>query len=211
MSLPQTPSGGTPRLRRGAVAACAVVLSTAALTACGAGNNAESLGIKPDNPSVTVDTISVQNANVITQPESGKAGPAAVSATIFNKGNEDQTVDSIALQGGGSAKLSPAQGAGPVVVPAQGKIVIGGQGNPSAVIEDGLALTKNIGGVQNVVFGLSKTGAVKLDAFVVPSASYYKDFGPSAAPSPAAAPASPANPADESGQPATGASAPASP
>ncbi|MFE7134965.1 hypothetical protein ACFVIM_29310 [Streptomyces sp. NPDC057638] len=183
MSLPQTPSGGAPRLRRGALAATAVALSFAALTACGAGNNAQSLGIKPDTAEVTVDTISVQNANVITQPKANTAGPAVVSATVFNAGRTAQTLESITLPGAGTVKLSPAKGTGPLTIPAEGQIVIGGAGNASAVIEDGLGLTKNIGGVQEVVFNFSETGAAKLRAFIVPSASYFTDFGPSAVPS----------------------------
>ncbi|QDY81033.1 hypothetical protein FQU76_14705 [Streptomyces qinzhouensis] len=165
-------------------------MSFAALTACGAGNNAQSLGIKPDTATASVDNIAIQNANVITQSKADQAGPAVVSATIFNKGETEQTLDSITLPGGaGTVKLTAASGSGGVTVPAQGSIVIGGKGNASAVIEDGTALTKKIGGVQDVVFRLSKTGDVKLEAFVVPdSADGYQDFGPGSAPAPAAAP-----------------------
>ncbi|GLF99942.1 hypothetical protein [Streptomyces yaizuensis] len=192
MSLPQTPTGGAPRLRRGALALTAVALSFTALTACGAGNNAQSLGVKPDNPAVTVDTLSVENANIITQPKPGQAGPAAVSVTIINKGTKAQTVESIAVQDAGPVKLTPAKGAGPVVVPAQGIVVIGGKGNGTAVIEDGAALTQDLGGVRKISFGFSETGEVKLDAFVVPAESYFKEYGPSSAPSPAPAAPKPA-------------------
>ncbi|MER6916318.1 hypothetical protein ABT354_32050 [Streptomyces sp. NPDC000594] len=185
----------------------AVVLSFTALTACGAGNNAESLGVKPDNPMVNVDTISVQNANVITQPKAGQAGPAVVSATIFNKGTKDQTVESITLKDGASVELKPAKGAGPLVVPAEGMVIIGGKDNATAMIADGTALTGNIGGVQEVVFNLSDTGAVKLDAFVVPAESYFKEYGPSAAP-PAPKPAATAS-TSPSGEPSGTASQPA--
>ncbi|MGV9312741.1 hypothetical protein ACWDR0_11165 [Streptomyces sp. NPDC003691] len=165
----------------------AVALSFAALTACGAGNNAQTLGIKPDTATASVDNIAIQNANVITQEKAGQGGPAVVSATLFNKGETDQTLDSITLGGGaGTVKLTAASGSGAVTVPAQGTIVIGGKGNASAVIEDGAALEKKIGGVQEVVFKLSKTGDVRLEAFVVPaSADGYQGFGPSSAPAPA--------------------------
>ncbi|MFF3552422.1 MULTISPECIES: hypothetical protein [Streptomyces] len=210
MSLPLTPSGGATRLRRGAVAATAVALSFAALTACGAGNNAQSLGIKPDTATASVDNIAIQNANVITQSKTGEAGPAVVSATIFNKGATEQTLDSITLPGGaGTVKLTGASGSGGVTVPAQGSIVIGGKGNASAVIEDGTALTKKIGGVQDVVFKLSKTGDVKLEAFVVPSsADGYADFGPGSAPAPAASPSPSGQPGAEGTEGAEGAEKP---
>ncbi|MFI1017986.1 DUF461 domain-containing protein [Streptomyces sp. NPDC020965] len=207
MSLPQTPSGSAPRLRRGALAVTAVALSLTALTACGAGNNAQTLGIKPDTAEATVDTISVQNANVITQPKASTEGPAVISATIFNAGRKAQTIDAISLTGdAGSVKLTPAEGTGPITVPAEGSVVIGGKGNASAVVENGLALTKNIGGVQKTVFRFSETGEVKLNAFVVPATEYFKGFGPSSLPKPPAAPSgSPSGEPSESasGQPGT--------
>jgi hypothetical protein len=196
--LPLTPSGGTPRLRRGALAVTAAALSFPALAACGAGNNAQSLGIKPDSAATTVDQISVQNANVITQPKAEAPGAAVVSATIFNAGRSPQTLDSITLAGGvGTVKLTSAGGSGPITVPAEGSVVIGGKGNASAVIDNGIPLTRSIGGVQEVVFKLSDTGDVKLLAFVVPSNRDFADFGPSSLPVPATptAPATPANPA----------------
>ncbi|WP_323372448.1 hypothetical protein [Streptomyces katsurahamanus] len=207
MSLPQTPSGGAPGLRRGALAVTAVALSFTVLTACGAGNNAQSLGVKPDTAAVTVDTISVQNANVITQPEAGTAGPAVVSATVFNKGDKDQTIESITLPGStGAVKLSPAKGSGPLIVPALGSIVIGGKGNATAMIDDGTALTQNIGGVQKTVFRFSETGDVELKSFVMPATGDFKDFGPSSLPTPPATAQSPG----ASGKPAEAASKAAS-
>ncbi|MFE0423377.1 hypothetical protein [Streptomyces sp. NPDC058953] len=170
----------------------AVALSFTALTACGAGNNAESLGIKPDTATASVDNIAIQNANVITQEKAGQAGPAVVSATIFNSGRSDQTLDSITLSdGAGTVKLTAASGSGPVTVPAQGSIVIGGKGNASAVVEDGTALAKNVGGVQEVVFRLSKTGDVRLQALIAANSADYKDFGPTNPPPAPAASASP--------------------
>ncbi|MFE0652755.1 DUF461 domain-containing protein [Streptomyces sp. NPDC059534] len=174
-------------LRRGALAATAIVFSIAALSACGAGNDAQTLEVRPDNAAVTVDDVKIQNALVITQPELGVKGPAVVSATVFNNGNLPQTIDSITLPGTlGTVKLKAAEGAGPIVVPALGSVVIGGEGNASAVVENGLAEARN-GNAQKVVFKLSKTGDVSLSAFVVPAAGYFKDFGPSIVPAPPAA------------------------
>ncbi|MGW4205850.1 DUF461 domain-containing protein [Streptomyces sp. NPDC004726] len=201
MSLPLTPSGGAPRLRRGALAVTAVALSFTALTACGAGNNAQSLGIKPDTAAVTVDSISIQNSNVITQPTTGAKGPAVVSATIFNAARTDQTLTSITLPGNaGTVKLSPASGSGAVTVPAEGSIVIGGKGNASAVIDNGEALTRNLGGVQEVVFRLSNTGDVKIKSFIVPATRDFVGFGPSSIPSPPPT-ATPSPSGSPSGQP----------
>ncbi|MER5964771.1 DUF461 domain-containing protein [Streptomyces sp. NPDC002057] len=171
-------------LRRGALAATAIVFSIAALSACGAGNDAQTLGVRPDNAAVTVDDVKIQNALVITQPEAASKGPAVVSATVFNNGDAAQTLDSITLPGSSATvQLKAAEGTGPITVPAGGSVVIGGEGNASAVIENGNQATRD-GNAQKVVFKLSKTGDVSLAAFVVPATSYFKEYGPAVVPAP---------------------------
>ncbi|MFE0646477.1 DUF461 domain-containing protein [Streptomyces sp. NPDC058877] len=185
-------------LRRGALAATAIVFSVAALSACGAGNDAQTLKIRPDNAAVTVDDVKIQNALVITQPEPGAKGPAAVSATVFNNGRLPQTIDAISLPGTNSAvTLKSAEGSGPITVPAGGSVVIGGEGNASAMIENGSEAARD-GDAQQVVFKLSRTGDVGLNAFVVPAKSYFKDFGPEVVPAPpGATPTASESPAGE--------------
>ncbi|MEU8775128.1 DUF461 domain-containing protein [Streptomyces sp. NPDC048606] len=174
-------------LRRGALAASAVVFSIASLAACGAGNDAQTLQIKPDNAAVTKGDIKIQNALVITQGEKGKKGAAVVSATVFNAGDAPQTLDSITLKGAkAKVALKGAEGAGKVTVPAGGSVVIGGKNNASAVVEGGNEAVKN-GDVQELVFQLSRTGDVALDAFIVPSTGMYAQYGPTEAPAPPAA------------------------
>ncbi|TRV77300.1 DUF461 domain-containing protein [Streptomyces sp. 130] len=175
-------------LRHGALAATAIAFSITALTACGAGNNAQTLEVRPDNASTRSGDIKIQNANVITQPERDAEGPAVVTATLFNNGNKPETLDSITLKGGsGTVQLHPAEGSGPVVVPAGGRVILGGQGNASAVIENGGEATEN-GNVQPLVFKFSRTGDISLGASVVPATHYFKDFGPSALPEPSTSP-----------------------
>ncbi|GHI88332.1 DUF461 domain-containing protein [Streptomyces xanthophaeus] len=179
-------------LRRGALAASAVVFSIASLAACAAGQHAETLQIKPDNAATTKGDIKIQNAVVITQGEKDKKGPgpAAVSATLFNAGSEAQTLDSVTLPGGkAKVALKAAEGTGKVTVPAGGSLVLGGKGNASAVVEGAEALED--GNVQKVVFQLSSTGSVELDAFVVPGTGIYEGFGPTAAPAAASPSGSP--------------------
>ncbi|MFF0477248.1 DUF461 domain-containing protein [Streptomyces sp. NPDC004284] len=203
-------------LRRGALAATAIVFSVAALSACGAGNDAQTLQVRPDNAAVTVDDVKIQNALVITQPGPGVRGPVAVSATVFNNGSLPQTIDAISLPGARSdVKLTSAKGAGPIVVPAHGSVLIGGAGNASAVIESGSEALRD-GDAQKVVFKLSKTGDVSLSAFVVPAKSYFKDFGPTVVPAPPVTAPSTSAPATtpaatESATASATASAPASP
>ncbi|MEV5601639.1 DUF461 domain-containing protein [Streptomyces sp. NPDC052299] len=197
-------------LRHGALAATAIAFSITALTACGAGNNAQTLEVRPDNASTRSGDIKIQNANVITQPEREAKGPAVVTATLFNNGSKPETLDSITLKGGsGTVQLHPAEGSGPVVVPAGGRVILGGQGNASAVIENGDEATKN-GNVQPLVFKFSRSGDISLGASVVPATHYFKGFGPSALPEPSQTPdASPSGSAspDASGSPSGEASA----
>ncbi|MFC5722585.1 DUF461 domain-containing protein [Streptomyces gamaensis] len=180
-------------LRRGALAATALVLSIAPLSACAAGNSAQTLEVKPDNAETSVGDIKLQNLNVITQPEQSATGPAVITGQIFNGGRKDQTLRAITLPGKNvTVKLSPAKGSGPVVVPAHGSVQLGGQGNASAVLPGGREALKD-GEQQRLAFDFSDTGEVRIGAFVVPAKSYFKEWGPSEG-APASSPSGSAKP-----------------
>ncbi|NUR65574.1 MAG: DUF461 domain-containing protein [Streptomyces sp.] len=194
-------------LRRGALAAAAIAFSIASLAACGAGTNAQTLEIKPDNAATTVGDIKVQNAVVITQPDQESTGPAVISATLFNNGTSAQTLDTIAVDGGGTAALSPAKGKGKLTIPAGGSLVLGGKGNATAVLENSSEAVQD-GNAQKVTFSFSKTGDVSLKAFVVPAQSYFEKWGPTEMPSaPAQTSPSPTESATGSATPSGEASA----
>ncbi|WP_329039607.1 DUF461 domain-containing protein [Streptomyces sp. NBC_00178] len=171
-------------LRHGALAATALVFSIATLSACGAGNNAQTLQVRPDNAATAVDGIKIQNLNVITQPDHEAEGPAVISATLFNDTTKREVLEKITLPGGNATvKLQPAKGKGPLVIPAGGRLVLGGKNNASAVIENGRQVGAD-GSVQNVAFTFSETGDIELGASVVPATSFFKKFGPSTLPKP---------------------------
>ncbi|MBT2387253.1 DUF461 domain-containing protein [Streptomyces sp. ISL-11] len=191
-------------LRRGTLAASALVLSIASLSACAAGNSAQTLEVKPDNAATSVGDIKLQNINVITQPDLEAKGPAVITGKVFNNGRKDQTLRAITLVGKNApVKLTPAGGSGGLVVPAGGSIVLGGKGNPSAVLPNGREALKD-GEQQMLTFDLSETGEVKIGAFVVPAKSYFKEWGPAepAASQPAGKPS-----ADKGAKPSGSASA----
>ncbi|MFJ2651174.1 DUF461 domain-containing protein [Streptomyces sp. NPDC087420] len=192
-------------LRRGTFAASALVLSLASLTACGAGNNAQTLGVKPDSAATSIGDITIQAATLVTQPELDAKGPAVVTGTVFNNGRTAQTLDSITLPGtGATVKLSPAKGKGPVTVPPNGGSVrLGGEGNASAVIEDGREAAQD-GNAQPVVFSFSDTGDVGLRALVVPATSFFEGVGPSTQPSPTASPSASESPAADASESPSG-------
>jgi hypothetical protein len=160
-------------LRRGALAASALVFSIATLAACGAGNDAQSLEIKPDNAATSVGDIKLQNVVVITQPDPESTGPAAIAATVFNNGSEPQTLDSITVDGvDGTAEIKPAKGGGKLTVPPGGSVVIGGENNATATLPSSGEAVQD-GNAQKVTFTFSETGEVSLRAFVVPAEHYF--------------------------------------
>ena len=116
-------------LRRGTLAATALALSVATLTACAAGNDAQTLEIKPDNAATRVGTIKVQNANIVTDAQG--SGQATVAVRIFNDGKKAQTLKGVAIKGQ-RAKLSPAKGERKLEIPAGGSLALGGKKNAAA-------------------------------------------------------------------------------
>lgn len=172
-------------LRRGALAAAAIAFSIASLAACGAGSDAQTLEVKPDNAATKVGNLKVQNVLIITQPKLQSTGPAAIAATLFNNGDSAQTLDSITLPGTGkTAELKPAKGKGPLSIPAHGSLVIGGKGNASASLPSSSEAVQD-GNAQKITFGFSETGDVSLRAFVVPAEHYFTKWGPTSVPAPA--------------------------
>ncbi|MEV5549443.1 DUF461 domain-containing protein [Streptomyces sp. NPDC052309] len=197
-------------LRRGALAAAAIAFSIASLAACGAGHNAQTLEIKPDNAATTVGDIKIQNAVVITQPDLESTGPAVVAATFFNAGSTDQKLESITVDGTGkSAELKPAKGGKDLTIPAGGSLVLGGKDNATAVLPSSREAIQD-GNAQKITFTFSKTGDVSLRAFVVPAESYFESWGPSEVPGAAGATAQPSGEAtgepagEDGGEPADG-------
>ncbi|MFZ3558961.1 MULTISPECIES: DUF461 domain-containing protein [unclassified Streptomyces] len=187
-------------LRRGSLAAAAIAFSIASLAACGAGNNAQTLEVKPDNAATSVGDIKIQNATVVTQPDRESKGPAVVTGTLFNNGSTAQTLDAITVDGvGKSAKLTDAKGASKITVPAGGSVVLGGKGNASAELPNSRTSVLD-GNAQPITFSFSKAGDVKLKAFVVPADGYFKKWGPSEIP---AAPGASANPSTSASTSAT--------
>jgi hypothetical protein len=104
-----------------------------------------------------------------------------VSATVFNNGRTPQTLDSVKIGGDGVAQITPAKGGGKLTIPAGGHVILGGEGNASAALSNPGAAVKD-GNAQPITFTFSKTGDVKLRAFVVPAESYFTKWGPTTIP-----------------------------
>jgi hypothetical protein len=168
-------------LRRGTLAASVLALSVATLSACGAGPDAATQTIRPDNAEVHVKDLKIQNVQVITTDLAG--GQATVTGRIFNNGDKAEQLKSITLGGAnGAVSLHAAKGKS-LKVPAHGWLTLGGTHHASAVIDDPEAAGLKNGEAQKVVFHLSRTGAVSLRGLVVPVEHGLSRFGPSPAPS----------------------------
>lgn len=193
-------------LRHGALAATALVFSIATLSACAAGNDAQTLQVRPDNAATTVGSLKIQNLNVITQPGHEAEGPAVIAGTLFNDSAKREVLEKITLPGSNATvKLNAAKGKGPLVVPAGGRVIIGGANNASAVIENGRQVGAD-GSVQTVVFTFSETGDVELGATVVPATSFFEGFGPSTLPTPKPTPTPSESESGATGEPTDGTS-----
>ncbi|MDI5969512.1 hypothetical protein POF50_009180 [Streptomyces sp. SL13] len=175
-------------LRRGVLAAV-ITLSIAPLAAaCGVGQDPQSLEVKPDSVATTVGDIEIQNAFIITEPQG--SGAAVFTGRVFNNSTSAQQLTSITVQGSAAqAKLTGADGkAGPITIPANGSVALGGKGNPVAELSGSQGL--DVGGFQKAVLDFSSTGQVTVDPAVVPAEHYFAPYGPSveATPSTAALP-----------------------
>ena len=168
-------------LRRGTLAATTLALAVATLTACGAGNNAQTLEVRPDNAAKTVGKIKLQNINVVT--ETNGSGPATVTGRIFNDGAKDEVLRAVTVGSAGAAKLSPAKGEKKLTVPAGGSLALGGKGNAAALLSDAEAAGVRDGNAHAVAFDLSSTGEVKMRVTVVPAQHGHANVGPSVGPS----------------------------
>ncbi|MFF3597534.1 DUF461 domain-containing protein [Kitasatospora indigofera] len=199
-------------LRRGSLAAIAAI-AIASLSACAAGNNAETLEVKPDNTSVTLGTdLRLNNIVVVTGDEtSGEhTGPANVTVNISNTGAEPAKLESISVEGGGTATLTDPSGAPlkELIIKPGDAVLLGGPGQPTARLA---SATLQVGGFVPTTFAFEKAGQVQAEAAVYANFGYYKGFGPTPTPSapasPAAGTASPAAAPSPTASPTAGATA----
>ncbi|WP_354641244.1 DUF461 domain-containing protein [Kitasatospora camelliae] len=165
-------------LRRGAIAAL-VLAAIVPLSACAAGNSADTMEIKPDNVSATLGSnILLNNIVVVTRvsPTAEYSGPATVTVNINNGGSAPETLKSITI-GDAQAVLTDASGArvNELVIPAGGSLLIGGEGQPTAQASSAKV---TLGGLTPTSFTFGSAGKVSADASVVPARSFYAGFGP---------------------------------
>ncbi|OKJ16994.1 hypothetical protein [Kitasatospora sp. CB01950] len=201
-------------LRRGAAAAL-VLAAIVPLSACAAGNDADTLQIKPDNAATSIDN-SVKLNNIVVVAPAGSAGeysgPASVTANIANTAPKDDLVLTGIKVGGTAAQLTDENGApvSQIVIHAGESVLLGGKGGAANAQVPSAKLS--VGGYSPTTFTFEKAGDVSANANVQPAVGYYEGFGPQVktSPSPATSPSAPASPGTGTGTGASGSpSAPA--
>ncbi|MGW4381109.1 DUF461 domain-containing protein [Kitasatospora sp. NPDC004531] len=211
-------------LRRGAVAAL-VLAAIVPLSACAAGNDADTLQIKPDNAATSIDNA-VKLNNIVVVAPAGSAGeysgPVAVTANIANTAPKDDLVLTGVKVGGTAAALTDENGA-PVtriVVKAGESVLLGGKSGAANAQVPSAKLS--VGGYTETTFTFEKAGEVSANANVQPASGLYEGFGPQVKASPApttspgagtspSAPASPGAGTGATGSPSAPAGSPSAP
>ncbi|MFI9269529.1 DUF461 domain-containing protein [Kitasatospora sp. NPDC052896] len=195
-------------LRRGGSAAIVLALATVSLSACSAGQTAETQQIKPNTPAVTLgNDLRLNSIVVVTAPDAtpDAPGPATVTLSISNTGSSPETLQSITVNNT-AATLEDATGATvpSIVVPAGGAVSFGSQGQPSAHLA---SIQLPVGGFTPTSFTFDTAGSVSAQAQVSPATGYLASYGPVAPSASASTSASGSPTASGSPSPSAGASA----
>ncbi len=169
-------------LRRGALAAVAALSIAPFASACGTGQDPQTLEVKPDSVATTVGDIEIQNAFILTEPKGG--GAAVITGRVFNNGTTATKLESVSVRGAADqVTLKGANGAaGPITIPAGGSVALGGDGNPVALLADSTGVRP--GDFQPTVFTFSGSGDVRISPAVVPAEHYFAPYGPGVAATP---------------------------
>ncbi|MFJ5922317.1 DUF461 domain-containing protein [Kitasatospora sp. NPDC092948] len=167
-------------LRRGAAAAL-VLAAIVPLSACAAGNDADTLQIKPDNAAASIDNSAKLNNIVVVAPEGSAGeytGPLAVTANIANPAPKDDLVLTGIKVGGTAAQLTDEHGAqvSQIVIHAGESVLLGGpNGGAGAQVSSAKV---SVGGYTDTTFSFKNAGDATANANVQPAAGYYQGFGP---------------------------------
>ncbi|MFD8594763.1 DUF461 domain-containing protein [Kitasatospora sp. NPDC059646] len=167
-------------LRRGAAAAL-VLAAIVPLSACAAGNDADTLQIKPDNAATSIGN-EVKLNNIVVVAPAGSAGeysgPVAVTANIANTAPKDDLVLTSVKVGGTAATLTDEHGAqvSQITIKAGQSVLLGGKDGAAGAQVSGAKLS--VGGYADTTFTFKTAGEVSAPANVQPASGLYQGFGP---------------------------------
>ncbi|OIV37773.1 hypothetical protein BIV57_09390 [Mangrovactinospora gilvigrisea] len=178
-SLPASTS-----LRRAGAAAALVIAAAVSASACGAGSDAATSQVRPDNATADLNGIHVANIQLVV--DQNVPGKVAVTGSIVNGSKSADTLTGISISGASGAPVKLSGGS--IATPKQQLVRIGGKGNPSAI-----ATTDTVteGDFEKVTFTFQNAGSVSLNAGTKYATGGLAGEGPTAAPTHAASTASP--------------------
>jgi hypothetical protein len=197
-------------LRRGALATAAVLAFVPLAAGCGAGFDAGSEQVKPDNTSATIGQLSLLNVSVVLDQSTNQA---LVTGTVANNGSGSDQLEEVTA-GGHEAKLAqPSRGstsdaanltaAIPATVtslpiPGGQTLRLGSTGMAMATVSgSGLSLGRFV----SVTFDFANAGTTTVQALVESPTGIYQGVTP--APTPSSTQAACATPTATAGSSAT--------
>ncbi|UGQ09438.1 hypothetical protein LO772_21125 [Yinghuangia sp. ASG 101] len=165
------------RFRLALAAALLVAVPSAALSACSAGSDAETLLIRPDTPETTLGALKVQDVLLVTGPEGG-GGPLAVVASVYNGGAATDRLELISVNElPQNAAITPAPNRPQLQIPQGQTLTVGGPGNTTAVLQNPDNIVR-AGDTRLVTFRFAQSGVVTLWVPVQPAVGYLQGYGP---------------------------------
>jgi hypothetical protein len=176
------------RLHRGAVAAAFALAVGAGVTGCGAGFQAESYRVDPDNAEASVGGLLIRNLVMVKAEDAEVAG---ISGTFVNRGSTADVLERIQVAPGqdaaggqgGTISISPA-----LEVPANSAVTVGAGESPPLTVPDAAEL--QVGTFVTMTLTFRQAGPVELAVPLEDAHDYYASIAPT--PTPAATMQSPA-------------------
>jgi hypothetical protein len=171
------------RLHRGALPAALLLALGAGVTGCGAGTNAQSYLIDPDNAEATVGNMLVRNLVMVKTEEAPAAG---ISGTFLNQGSTPDVLETIQIDPGqdaaggqaGSISISPG-----LEVPAFSAVSVGAGNSPPLVVPNAEEL--HVGTFVTMTLTFREAGVIELQVPLEDAVEYYATIVPTAAATPA--------------------------
>jgi hypothetical protein len=151
----------------------------AGLTGCGAGFDAESYAVDPDNAEATVGNLLIRNLVMVKAEDAPAAG---ITASFINRGPTPDVLETIQIEPGqdaaggqsGSISISPA-----LQVPANSAVTVGAGQAPPLVVPDAQEL--RVGTFVTMTLTFRQAGTAELAVPLEDATDYYATVAPTGA------------------------------
>jgi len=168
------------RLHRGALAAAFAVVLGVGISGCGAGFEAQSYAVDPDNAEASVGGVLVRNLVMVKAEEAPVAG---IAGTFVNNAGTTDVLETVQIEGseGSSSGLSGALSVtASLELPARSAVTVGAGDAPALVVPD--AEQFKVGTFVTMTLTFREAGAVELKVPLEDASSYYASVPPTPTP-----------------------------